>query len=176
MKKLSLSALLLLLCTTFVFAQNSKKPQASPHQVVNQAFALSHITVDYSRPGMKDRTVFGGLVPYGTVWRTGANAVTTVDFGKDVKLNGHDVKAGKYALYTIPSKGDWTIILNKDVKNWGTEYSQSDDVLKFKATPQQLPFPVETFTINFDQVRDASATMYLLWDRTYVPIKITTTL
>ncbi len=176
MKKLSLTSLFLFLCATVVFAQGPKKPAPSPHQVITQDFALSHITVDYSRPGVKGRTVFGGLVPYNKVWRTGANAVTTLDFGKDVKLEGHEVKAGKYALYTIPTENEWTIILNKDVKNWGTEYKEADDVLRFKVSPIHVNIPIETFTINFDQLRDTSAVMYLIWDHTYVPIKITTSL
>lgn len=156
-----------------LFAQGVKTPAASPHQVLTQDFGLSKITVDYSRPGVKDRTIFGGLVPYNQEWRTGANAVTTIDFGQDVELEGHPVKAGKYALYTIPTEGDWTIILNKDIKNWGTQYDAKDNVLSFKVTSQQMPIRIETFTINFDDVRDSTCTMYMVWDNTYVPIEIT---
>jgi hypothetical protein len=141
--------------------------------VITQDFALSHITIDYSRPGVKDRTIFGGLVPYGKVWRTGANAVTTIEFGQDVQLEGHDVKAGKYALYTIPTAGSWTIILNKDIKNWGTQYGQSDDVLRFTVPSYQFPIRAETFTINIDSIRDTSAIIYMIWDHTYVPIHVT---
>ncbi|MGH2645894.1 MAG: DUF2911 domain-containing protein, partial [Chitinophagaceae bacterium] len=142
--------------------------------IITQDFGLSTITIDYSRPSMKGRTIFGGLVPYNQEWRTGANAVTTIDFGQDVELEGHPVKAGKYALYTIPGEGEWTIILNKDVKNWGTQYSQSDDVLRFKVNTQQLPFPIETFTINMDNLRDSTATLYMIWGNTYVPVQVTT--
>lgn len=169
-----ISALLIAAGCQMLFAQGVKMPAPSPHQVITQDFGLSQITIDYSRPGMKGRTIFGGLVPYNEEWRTGANAVTTVDFGQDVELDGHPVKAGKYALYTIPSQGDWTIILNKDIKNWGTQYNQSDDVLRFKVSTQQLPFPIETFTINIDNLRDSTATLYMIWESTYVPIQITT--
>lgn len=177
MKKLSLFTLFMLFCTILAFAQQQpKKPAASPHQVLTQDFALSKITIDYSRPGVKDRTIFGDLVPYDSVWRTGANAVTTVEFGKDVKLEGHDVKAGKYALYTIPGEDSWTIILNKDVKVWGTVYKEGDDVIRFQVKPVPLPFKIETFTIGLDQMRDTSCVLYLAWDQTYVPIQVTTTL
>lgn len=177
MKKLFLTAFAALCCLNLAFGQMSEKPDkpaASPHQVVKQAFALSHITIDYSRPGVKGREIFGGLVPYDKVWRTGANAVTTIEFGLDVKLNGHLVKAGKYAVYTIPTAGDWTIILNKDIDVWGTEYAKSDDVVRFQATPVPLSFSIETFTINIDKIRDNSCILYLAWDQTYVPIEVTT--
>lgn len=161
------------LCSITLFAQGIKMPAASPHQILTQDFALSHITIDYSRPGVKDRTVFGDLVPYGKEWRTGANAVTTIEFGQDVKLEGHDVKAGKYALYTIPNPDEWTIILNKDVKNWGTQYTQGDDVLRFNVPAFEVPVYIETFTINIDSIRNNSAVIYMIWEHTYVPIHVT---
>ncbi len=173
MKKIFLLALASFSCFTMAFAQETKKPAASPHQVVKQDFALSQITIDYSRPGVKDRKIFGDLVPYNKVWRTGANAVTTVEFSEDVHLEGNPVKAGKYALYTIPGADEWTIILNKDIDNWGLEYAQADDVLRFQVKPIPLPFKIETFTINVDNIRDTSCVLYLAWDQTYVPIKIT---
>lgn len=174
LKPTMIATLLVAVCCQMLFAQGVKMPAPSPHQVINQDFGLSQITIDYSRPGMKGRTVFGGLVPYNQEWRTGANAVTTIDFGQDVELDGHPVKAGKYALYSIPAEGEWTIILNKDIKNWGTQYSQADDVLRFKVNTHQLPFPIETFTINMDNIRDSTATLYMLWENTYVPIQVTT--
>lgn len=174
MLKQSLTVFLTLLLAVPAVSQEVKTPAPSPHQVVTQDFGLSRITIDYSRPGVKGRTIFGDLVPYGKEWRTGANGVTTVAFGADVELEGHDVKAGKYALYTIPGPHDWTIILNKDVKNWGTQYNEKDDVLRFQVSSYQLPFPIETLTINVDALRDSTAVLYLIWDHTYVPIKMTT--
>lgn len=174
MLKQSWIAICALALTLPASGQGIKTPAPSPHQVITQDFGLSRITIDYSRPSVKGRTIFGGLEAYNEPWRTGANAVTTVDFGQDVQLEGHDVKAGKYALYTIPGVHEWTIILNKDVKNWGTEYSKADDVLRFKVTAVQLPFQIETFTINLDALRDSTAVLYLAWENTYVPIKVTT--
>lgn len=156
-----------------LFAQRVHTPAPSPHQVVKQDFALSSITIDYSRPGVKGRRIFGGLVPYGREWRTGANAVTTLQFGQDVRLEGHLVRAGKYALYTVPNPDHWTIMLNKDVKSWGTEYHSKDDVLRFNVPSYRVPVSVETFTINVDSLRDSSAVLYMIWDHTYVPIDVT---
>lgn len=173
-RKIALLSLAALFFCSALWAQGVKMPAASPHQVLTQDFALSKITIDYSRPGVKDRTVFGDLVPYGKEWRTGANAVTTIEFGQDVKLEGHEVKAGKYALYTIPNPEEWTIILNKDIKNWGTEYTESDDVLRFNVPSYQVPVSVETFTIDIDSLRDSSAIIYMIWEHTYVPIHVTT--
>jgi hypothetical protein len=173
MKQLILLVVLAAASLTSLSAQNIRTPAPSPHQVVTQDFALSTITIDYSRPGVKGRRIFGGLVPYGKEWRTGANAVTTIAFGQDVRLEGHAVKAGKYALYTIPTPGEWTIMLNKDVKNWGTEYSSGDDVLRFSVPSYHIPVSVESFTINVDSLRDTSAVIYMIWDHTYVPIHVT---
>lgn len=173
MKKRPLLLLGALFLAASALAQGVKTPAPSPHQVITQDFGLSHITIDYSRPGVKGRQIFGGLVPYGKEWRTGANAVTTIEFGQDVELEGHAVKAGKYALYTIPTSQDWTIILNKDVKNWGTEYKQADDVMRFQVPSYQLPMQIETLTINLDALRDSTGVLYLIWDHTYVPIKVT---
>lgn len=175
MKKTLLTASLLLSCMSLALAQGGpKKPAASPRQVVVQDFATSKITIDYSRPGVKGRTIFGDHEAYGKVWRTGANAVTTIDFGQDVQLEGHPVKAGKYALFTIPTASSWTIILNKDVQNWGTEYKKEDDVLRFEVPSYPMPFKVETLTINLDSLRDNSAILYIIWENTYVPIHLTT--
>jgi hypothetical protein len=176
LKKTCLTILVSALSCSALLAQGIKTPAPSPHQVITQDFALSHITIDYSRPGIKGRRIFGGLVPYGKEWRTGANAVTTIEFGQDVKLEGHEVKAGKYALYTIPTADDWTIILNKDIKSWGTQYNEGDDVLRFSVPSYQVPIQAESFTINVDSLRDSSAVLYMIWNHTYVPIHVTTTI
>lgn len=174
LRKTALLTAAVLFCSAALFAQGVKTPAPSPHQVITQDFGLSQITIDYSRPGIKGRTVFGDLVPYGKEWRTGANAVTTIEFGQDVQLEGHEVKAGKYALYTIPQQDQWTIILNKDIQNWGTDYSQADDVLRFDVPSYQVPVSLESFTINIDSLRDSSAIIYMIWEHTYVPIHVTT--
>jgi hypothetical protein len=148
-------------------------PAPSPACTIKQRVGLTDIEVVYSRPSMKGRQIFGSLVPYGTVWRTGANAATKVSFSTAVKLNGTAVPAGTYALYTIPGENEWTIILNKGVGQSGTQYDEKADVTRFKATPMKLPdLTLETFTIEFNQIRDESAVLNLVWENTFVPIEV----
>jgi Protein of unknown function (DUF2911) len=148
-------------------------PAPSPGCTIKQRVGLTDIEIVYSRPSMKGRPIFGGLVPFGTVWRTGANAATKITFSTPVKLNGTDVAAGAYALYTIPGEDEWTIILNKGVGKSGTQYDEKEDVVRFKAKPSSLnDTTIETFTIEFSQIRDESALIDLLWDKTVVPIRL----
>src|SRR5665213_516514 len=148
-------------------------PAASPACTVKQRIGLTDIEVVYSRPGVKDRTVFGGIVPYGQVWRTGANNATKITFSTPVKLNGTDIPAGTYALFTIPGADEWTIIINKGAAQWGAfQYDEKADVTRFKVTPVQLAEQIETFMIEFNDIRDESATLDLVWDHLVVPIKI----
>lgn len=162
--------------TTTLSAQQLKTPAASPGQTLTQDFGLSQITIDYSRPGVKGRVIFGDLVPYGKIWRTGANGSTTITFGDDVSIDGHKVPAGKYSLYTIPGKDMWTVMLNKDLTLGGNvgEYDQSKEVLRIMVRPQMFPASVETFTISINNVKPSSAEILLLWDRTMVPIQVET--
>jgi Protein of unknown function (DUF2911) len=148
-------------------------PAASPASTIKQRVGLTDVTVDYSRPGAKGRTVFGGIVPYGAVWRTGANFATKVTFSTPVKLEGHDIPAGTYSLFTIPGTNEWTIIINKNSNQWGSfQYDSKDDLVRFNVTPKTLADAVETFAIDFDQVRDDSAEITLVWDKTVVPIQM----
>ncbi len=148
-------------------------PAASPPCTLKQQVGLTDIDVVYSRPGMKGRVVFGGIVPYGQVWRTGANQATTITFSTPVTLEGHDIPAGTYALFTIPGQSDWTVILNKDANQWGAfNYKQADDFVRFDVTPLPLLSPIETFTIEWNRIRDESAVLNLVWDRTVVPIHL----
>lgn len=148
-------------------------PAPSPACTIKQRVGLTDIQIDYSRPGVKGRTIFGGIVPYGQVWRTGANQATKITLSTAVKLNGTDVPAGTYALFTIPGENEWTIIINKGTAQWGAfQYNEKDDVVRFKATPEPLDFSVESFMIEFNTLRDESAQMDLLWDHTMVPIKV----
>ncbi|HEV2454121.1 MAG TPA: DUF2911 domain-containing protein, partial [Verrucomicrobiae bacterium] len=132
------------------------------------------IQIAYSRPGVKNRTVFGGIVPYGTVWRTGANSATKITFSTPVKLEGNDVPAGTYSLFTIPGADTWTIIINKDANQWGSfQYNSNDDLVRFTVTPMTLDdTTVDAFTIEFTQIRDDSAVLMLIWDKTVVPIQL----
>ncbi len=152
-----------------------RTPAPSPGQTIKQDFGLSSIEVDYSRPGVKGRKVFGDLVPYGAMWRTGANGATKITFGDDVTIGGKEVKAGSYALYTIPLQAEFEVILNKGVNNGGLAgYSKDDDVTRFKVKSETIPNSVENFTINFQNVKANSLDVVLTWDKTRVAIPVTT--
>lgn len=148
-------------------------PAASPASTVKQRVGITDITIEYSRPGIKDRKVFGGLVPYGEVWRTGANQATKVTFSTPVKFGGADVPAGSYALFSIPGEKEWTVILSKVTGQWGAyRYDKKDDVTRATVAPVKLSEPVETFTIDVNNIRDESATLNLVWEKTCVPVKL----
>ena len=153
-----------------------KVPAPSPLQTLKQAFALSDITVEYSRPSAKGRVVFGDVVPFGGVWRTGANSTTKITFGDDVKLEGNDVKAGTYGLYTVPNKDSWEVMLYKDLTLGGNvaEYKKENEVLRFTVKPTALAEKVETFEINVEDITSTSANIELAWEKTRVAFKVTT--
>jgi hypothetical protein len=177
MKKTIISILALaVLGFTNVQAQQLKVPAPSPSQTVKQSFGLGDVTIEYSRPAAKSRTIFGDLVPFGKIWRTGANSATKITFSDDVKLEGKDVKAGTYALYTIPNKDSWDLMLYKDLTLGGNvaEYKAENEVLKLQVKPTTLSNKIESFTINMADVMPASATLELLWEHTRVPVFITT--
>lgn len=167
--------ILALFCIT-VFGQDVKIPQLSPLQTVKQAFGVSDITIEYSRPSVRGRVIFGELVPFGKVWRTGANATTQITFGDDVTLEGIDVPAGTYGLYTMPGETSWDIMLYKDLKLAGNvnDYKTENEFLRIKVTPTATPKKFETFTINITGIEPASANIELLWDNTCVTFGITT--
>jgi hypothetical protein len=148
-------------------------PQLSPASTVQQTVGITNFTVNYSRPGLKGRTAFGTLVPFDQVWRTGANASTFITFDDKVKLEGNEIAAGKYALFTIPGKEEWTIIINKSTTGL-PELDAAQDLVRFKVKPQTLPVAVETFTIGFSNFTSTSANLDLTWDKTLVRIKVTT--
>ena len=178
MRKIGLLILLSLFAASAMInplsAQTIKMPAPSPLQTVKQEFALSEISISYSRPAAKGRKVMGDLVPFNNeVWRTGANQPTKITFGEDVKIAGNDVPKGEYALYTIPGKDEWTIILSKNTALWGSMgYKQSDDLVRFKAKPTTLPFDVESFTILFANVKPQSLDVQLMWEKTSVSFTV----
>jgi hypothetical protein len=148
-------------------------PPASPTCTLKQRVGLTDIEIVYSRPGVKDRVIFGGLVPYDQVWRTGANSATRITFSTPVKFQGSSLDAGTYELFTIPSKGEWTVILQKAGKQWGAyAYKAENDTLRVKAKPVELATPFETFTIGIGDLRDESATLNLVWEKTRVPVTL----
>jgi hypothetical protein len=141
-------------------------PAASPACTLKQRVGLTDITIVYSRPGVKDRTIFGGVVPYDTVWRK-------ITFSTDVKFEGNDIPAGSYSLFTIPGTDEWTIIINKDANQFGAfQYNSNDDLVRFTVTPRTFGTSIDAFTIEFNRIRDDSAILNLVWDTTVVPIHL----
>jgi hypothetical protein len=156
-------------------AQAPRIPEASSTQTSIQDFGLGKVTITYSRPNVKGRVIFGGINPYGQVWRTGANAATIITFSENVIIEGNKVPAGSYSLFTIPGKDEWTVILNKTVKQWGAySYKEADDFLRFKEKPTYLDEKRETFTIQFTNQTTKSSDLHLVWDHTAVAIHLET--
>jgi hypothetical protein len=155
-------------------AQGIKTPSPSPTQTISQEFALADISVTYSRPSAKGRVIFGDLVPFDKIWRTGANSSTKIKFGDDVKINGTVVPAGQYSLFTIPGKSEWEIILSKNLESWGAMgYKPDADQLRFKVKSSPLPSTAETFTIVFANQKPTSMDVQLMWEKTMVSFTVT---
>lgn len=157
-------------------AQTLKTPAPSPLQTIEQAFGLSNVKIEYSRPSVKGRVIFGDLVPYGKIWRTGANSSTKITFPDDVKIDGMPLVAGTYAIYTLPGADSWDVMFYKDLKLGGdvTEYKMENEVLKVKVKPSALSNKVETFTINFADITPSTMNIELLWDKTRVALSVKT--
>lgn len=165
--------LALLLASFVSFSQQIQMPQASPSAKITQQFGLSTVSVDYSRPSAKGRKIFGELVPFGQVWRTGANSATRLNFSSEVTIADQKVPAGTYALYAIPEKSEWTLILSKNTELWGAiGYSQGEDQLRFKVPASKTSKKYESFEISFNNVSDNSVQVFLNWENTQVGFKI----
>lgn len=148
-------------------------PSPSPAASIKQRVGLTDVEISYHRPSVKGRKIFGDLVPFGEVWRTGANQATKLTFSTPVKLNGTALAAGTYELFTIPGRDEWTVIFHKPMSQWGSyAYDAKNDVARIQAKPVALPSSIETFAIAVSDLRDESATIYLAWDRTRVPLKL----
>ena len=161
--------------TTGLNAQGLKMPQPSTSQTITQAFGLGTITVNYSRPNTKGRKIFGALEPYGSVWRTGANSATTITTTEAIKLEGKDLPAGTYGLFTIPGANEWTIIINKGAKQWGAyEYKPEEDLFRVTVKALKLKDKVETFSIQLADVYPTTAKLQLMWENTALNISLTT--
>ncbi len=157
-------------------AQKITVPAPSPLQTVTQKFGLGEVTIEYSRPAVKGRKIFGDVVPFGKIWRTGANATTKVTFTDEVKLEGNVVKPGTYGLYTIPNKDSWEIMLYKDLTLNGNvgDYKTENEVLRFKVKAISIPMKMETLMINIGDISATEGKLMLLWENTVVAIKMTT--
>lgn len=159
----------------FADAQTWKAPQTSTTQTIKQNFALSSIEITYSRPGIKGRKIFGGLVPFGTIWRTGANDANVLTFGDTVFIGGTKIAPGKYGLASIPHEKSWTLIITKqlDVTD-AASYKKDQDVVRVEAKAMDMSESMETFTMQFANIKNGSCDLQLMWDRTAVSLPITT--
>ncbi len=165
-------SILLFLVSALAFAQ-LKTPETSTHAEVVQHIGFTEIELVYSRPNLDGRDLFGEMIPWGSVWRTGANANTKISFSKDLFFNGNRVQAGKYGLYTIPGEKEWIIILNSDTTLWGHYgYKEENDVLRFKSTPTSTSETVESLQLYFRDINDKSGILDLRWGNLSVPIKL----
>ena len=157
-------------------AQTLKTPAPSPLQTIKQNFGIGEVSLEYSRPSVKNRVIFGDVVPYGKMWRTGANASTKITIGEDTKIENTPVPAGTYAIYTIPGVDTWEIMLYKDLTLGGdvANYKKENEVLRFTEKVMQLPNKVETFTINFADITYSVCNVEMQWEKTRVAFTIST--
>lgn len=166
---------LLIICTYCAGAQDLKIPQPSTLQVIQQDFGLGQITITYSRPNTKGRKIFGGMEPYGVVWRTGANAATKFKLTDTIMIEKHSLAPGEYALFTIPGVNEWTVIFNKTAVQWGAySYDSTKDVLRFKVKPGRLDKKLETFTIQFANAFSEHCELQLSWENTVLSLHLET--
>lgn len=170
MKKLLIFTLLFSL--TLGMNAQVTTPQPSPLSKVQQRVGLTDITIEYSRPGVKDRKIFGELEAYDKIWRTGANKNTIITFSDPITFGGERIKPGSYALYTMPGESSWNVYLYGETENWGVpeKWDKNKIVAMAKAEIIKLPFQVETFTIDINNIRNGSASLDLMWENVYVSI------
>src|SRR5580698_311938 len=172
-------AAVLVTLTTIAVAQdggmqsNNKKPPLSPPGQATLTFADGNtVQIDYSRPSMRSRKIFGGLVPYDQVWRTGANAATSLKTSVDLMIGGTKVPKGNYTLYSLPGMNSWQLIVNKQTGQWGTEYNQGQDLARIPMKVSQRSSGLEIFTISFDKTGGDSATLKLEWENTIASVDV----
>ncbi len=174
MRKILLVALALCLTSVLSFSQQDKAKRPSPPASASCKFADgTTITIDYSSPRAKGRKIFGGLVPLGQVWRTGANDATTFVTSGNVKVGGTSVPKGRYTLYTLPGDNVWQLIVNKQTGQWGTEYDQKQDFARIEMKSEALPTAVENFTIALDGNTGKSCKLRMDWENTRASVDIT---
>ncbi|WP_353088325.1 DUF2911 domain-containing protein [Flavobacterium sp.] len=171
MKKLIYAVAFML--ATYAIEAQVKTPQPSPKTTVQQVVGLTDVTLDYSRPSAKGRTIFGDLVPFGKLWRTGANLNSMITFSDDVTIDGKVLPKGKYALFTVPKADTWEIIFYKTTDNWGTpeEFIESDVAIRANAKPVMTDRRVETFTLSIGNITNDAADLEIAWEKTFVALK-----
>lgn len=171
MKKIIL--LIAVAITNFVLEAQVKTPQSSPKSTINQVVGLTDVKVEYSRPSAKGRKVFGDLVPFEKLWRTGANENTTITFSDDVTIKGKLLKKGKYAIFTTPNSDTWEIIFYSDTDNWGIPENWNENKVAFKTNIDVIPLQntLETFTIGINNLTNTSATLDISWDKAAISLQ-----
>ncbi|HEY4619089.1 MAG TPA: DUF2911 domain-containing protein [Flavobacterium sp.] len=171
MKKILIA--LAIIITQFTIEAQVKTPQASPKATITQVVGLTDVEVVYSRPSARGRAVFGNLVPFGKLWRTGANENTTISFSDDVIIGGKTLKKGKYAIYTIPNIESWEVIFYANTDNWGTpqEFKESDVALRTTVKEESMPKAMDTFTIGINGLSSDSAFLEMYWENSFVSLK-----
>lgn len=170
MKKIAV--LLFAISVSFSLEAQIQTPAPSPFSKLEQKVGLTDVTVEYSRPGMKGRKIFGDLVPFDAIWRTGANQNTKITFSDDVIIKGKELKAGTYAIYTRPNEAVWEVFFYTDTENWGNpqEWDASKVAATVKVETMEIPMPIETFTITIDDMHNNGATLGMMWENTYVGV------
>jgi hypothetical protein len=171
--KYTISVICLLLCFNLCYSQRLKTPTLSPFSKISQQVGLTDVTLEYSRPSAKGRVVFGELVPYNKVWRTGANAATKITFTESAKIGGQTILPGTYAIYTIPSEDLWTIIIHSNTtlrSIAGDAYKSADDIFRFEVKPIKTTNYVESFTMQFATLTSDSLELQLVWENTLISI------
>ena len=174
MRKTALIPMMILLAVP-ALAQQLRLPRPSQKSVLTQTVGLTDVTITYSRPGVKGRKIFGGLVPYGQVWRTGANEATTIAFTDDVAINGQPLPKGTYSLHTIPGESEWTVIFNKKADQWGSyNYDAKEDALRVNVKPRNAIEKHEWMTFDVPELSTDAATFVIDWDNVEVPFTVNT--
>lgn len=170
-----ISLVLLGLFIGFFADAQIEPPLASPHSILQQRIGFTDISVDYSRPSKRGRQVMGSLIPYGRIWRVGANESTKITISHDVSIEGHHIPKGIYALYAFPYADVWTIVIHKNISHWGdgrNSYHEAEDLVRFDVKPESIPCTQETFLIEFDELTHNSARMVWLWENTKISFLI----
>ena len=161
------------LCGLWSFGQNFSYPMASPRQVITQQFSVSQITVDYGRPSVRGRKIFGELVPYGKIWRLGANQATSITFYQPVKFGGLPVKKGDYAIFVTPEAHQWTVVLNYDSNAWGAySYDPNENAIEFTVPVTQTKELQESLEFSFEAISNEKVNLVIRWEYLKVEIPI----
>ena len=163
---------MLVILTATIMACAQQKPASPPGEASVKFDDGKTVTIQYSRPSMRGRKIFGGLVPYGQVWRTGANAATSLKTDVDLTIGSANVPAGSYTVYTLPGMNSWKLIVNKQTGQWGTEYSEGQDLARVDMKVGQLPSGMETFTVSLDKTSGTSAMLKLDWENTIASVEV----